>query len=109
MSGDLSGGYQNLWYSFDYGPIHVVMLDIETDFPNAPSNPGTLLNGGGFIGVQSQLSWLTADLQKATAPAQRAKIPWLIVVGHRAFFGSLFQTAPRNSCMHDANTNTCHC
>lgn len=24
------------WYSFEYGMAHIVMIDTETDFPNAP-------------------------------------------------------------------------
>jgi hypothetical protein len=51
MPGNESGGYQNLWYSFDYGLVHVVVINTETDFPNSPSGPGTSLNGGNFEGL----------------------------------------------------------
>lgn len=87
MPGDESGGYKNLWYSFDYGLAHVVVINTETDFPDAPAGPGTTLNGGNFVGVQGQLDWLHADLQAAVA--NRAQVPWIIVTGHRPFFGSL--------------------
>jgi hypothetical protein len=41
MPVDESGGYKNLWYSFDYGLVHVVVINTETDFSNAPSDPYT--------------------------------------------------------------------
>ncbi|UJR16660.1 hypothetical protein I4U23_003560 [Adineta vaga] len=88
MSGDLSGGYKNMWYSFDYGPIHVIMLNTETDFVDAPTGPDTTLNAGHFVGKSAQVTWLQADLQKATDPAQRAKVPWIVATGHRPFYGS---------------------
>jgi hypothetical protein len=87
MPGDESGGYKNLWYSFDYGIVHYVIINTETDFPDAPSGPGTLLNGGNFQGLTGQLNWLEADLQGAVA--NRAQVPWIVVSGHRPFFGSL--------------------
>jgi len=87
MPGDESGGYKNLWYSFDYGIAHIVVINTETDFPNAPAGPGTLLNGGNFQGLTGQLTWLEADLKNAIA--NRAQVPWIIVTGHRPFYGSL--------------------
>lgn len=88
MSGELSGGYKNMWYSFDYGPIHVIILNTETDFPNAPSGPGTVLNAGHFRGIIQQIEWLKADLEKATDPTRRAQVPWIVAAGHRPLFGS---------------------
>ncbi|CAF0938170.1 unnamed protein product [Adineta steineri] len=87
MPGDESRGYKNLWYSFDYGLVHYVIINTETDFPDAPSGPGTLLNGGNFKGLTGQLDWLKADLE--AADGNRAQVPWIIVSGHRPFFGSL--------------------
>lgn len=89
MSGEMSGGYKNMWYSFDYGQVHVVMINTETDFVNAPSGPGTTLNAGNFAGTNGQLQWLQKDLEAATKPERRAKVPWIIVGGHRQFFGSI--------------------
>jgi len=86
MPGDESGGYKNLWYSFDYGLVHVVVINTETDFPDAPSGPGTLLNGGNFQGVTGQLAWLQNDLLNANA--SRDRVPWIIVTGHRPLYGS---------------------
>jgi hypothetical protein len=96
MPGDESGGYKNLWYSFNYGLVHVVVINTETDFPNAPSGPGTTLNGGNFQGTTGQLSWLQTDLQNAVA--NRARVPWIVVTGHRPFFGSTpaFPAIPGN-------------
>lgn len=88
MSGELSGGYRNMWYSFDYGPVHVIMLNTETDFEKAPGGPGTTLNGGHFFNTTAQQDWLRKDLEKASAPEQRAKVPWIVAAAHRPFFGS---------------------
>lgn len=58
--------YQNQFYSFDYGPVHFVVLDTQADElqklqPNL---------------TQEQLSWLHKDLATNTAP-------WTIVLQHR--------------------------
>jgi len=78
-----SGGIANMFYSFDYGLVHYVQLSSETDFPGAPSGPGTWLNGGPF---GDQISWLKKDLAKAVA--NRAKVPWIVVGAHRPFYTS---------------------
>mmetsp|Transcript_88297 Transcript_88297/g.201893 ORF Transcript_88297/g.201893 Transcript_88297/m.201893 type:complete len:225 (+) Transcript_88297:673-1347(+) len=31
-----SGGVANMWYSFNFGPVHFVVVNTETDFPDAP-------------------------------------------------------------------------
>jgi hypothetical protein len=96
MPGDESGGYKNMWYSFDYGLVHVVVINTETDFPNAPAGPGTTLNSGHFQGLTQQLSWFENDLQAANA--NRDQVPWILVTGHRPFYGSLpkFPAVPGN-------------
>ena len=30
-----SGGILNMWYSYDWGPVHVCNINTETDFPGA--------------------------------------------------------------------------
>lgn len=50
------------WYSFDWGDLHVVVLDSE-------------------VLVADQTRWLDADLA-------RTRAPWVIAVVHRAPFGS---------------------
>ena len=63
---------QNLWYSFDWAGMHVVSLSSEHDFA-----PGS-----------AQYAWLVADLAAAAAPAQRARVPWLVVMAHRPIYCS---------------------
>jgi hypothetical protein len=74
-----------MWYSFDYGMVHVVVINTETDFPNAPSGPNTTLKGGNFQGLTQQRSWFEADLLAANA--NRAEVPWILVTDHRPFYG----------------------
>jgi hypothetical protein len=77
--GDEGTDYQNMWYSFDYGMIHFLNIDTETDYPSAPGDG--YLHAGPFAPKGAQLDWLEADLQKAVA--NRDQVPWIIVSGHR--------------------------
>jgi len=72
------------WYSFEYGMVHVTMIDTETDFANAPDGPGGSagLNGGPFGKANQQLDFLEADL----ASVDRTVTPWVIVGGHRPWY-----------------------
>ncbi|KAL2870566.1 purple acid phosphatase family protein [Aspergillus lucknowensis] len=72
------------WYSFEYGLAHVVMINTETDFDDAPSGQGGSagLNGGPFGTQNQQLQFLEADL----ASVDRAVTPWVIVAGHRPWY-----------------------
>jgi hypothetical protein len=79
-----SQGVKNMWYSFEYGPIHFTTISSETDYPNFPSNSFTGVEAGHF---GNQLAWLEADLQKAQA--NRANVPWLIVGMHRPLYRRL--------------------
>lgn len=74
------------WYSFEYGMMHVVMFDTETDFANAPDGPGGSagLNGGPFGAPNQQLAFLEADL----ASVDRSVTPWLIMGGHRPWYST---------------------
>eukprot|EP01117_Protostelium_nocturnum_P003237 TRINITY_DN14196_c0_g1_i1.p1 TRINITY_DN14196_c0_g1~~TRINITY_DN14196_c0_g1_i1.p1 ORF type:complete len:572 (-),score=157.83 TRINITY_DN14196_c0_g1_i1:70-1785(-) len=54
------------WYSFDYGPVHIVGFSTEVDF----------LNGS------EQLKWMAKDL----ASVNRKKTPWVVVAGHRPMY-----------------------
>jgi len=86
-----AGDVGNMWSSFDYGMVHFVMIDTETDFPNAPEGPNTTLASGPFGGGvnPAQLTWLQNDLQAANE--NRSSIPWIVVLGHRpAYTGSTF-------------------
>ncbi|KYK59163.1 acid phosphatase [Drechmeria coniospora] len=72
------------WYSFEYGMVHVTMINTETDFANAPDQPGGAagLNGGPFGLPGQQLAFLEADL----ASVDRTVTPWLVVAGHRPWY-----------------------
>lgn len=74
------------WYSFEYGMVHVVMFDTETDFPQAPDAPGGSagLNSGPFGALNQQLQFLEADL----ASVDRTITPWVIVGGHRPWYST---------------------
>jgi hypothetical protein len=73
----------NMWYSFDYGPIHFVMTNTETDYEGAPLEP---FGEMGFIptgkfGLPGEYEkWLQEDIINAT---NRSDKPFIIVVGHR--------------------------
>jgi hypothetical protein len=74
------------WYSFEYGLVHVVMFDTETDFTDAPDAPGGSagLDSGPFGAPNQQLQFLEADL----ASVDRTVTPWLIVGGHRPWYST---------------------
>jgi len=84
-----SFGVQNLWWSMDYGNVHWIQINTETDYPNSPMGPGTFYNAGPF---GEQMVWLLNDLQKAAA--NRANVPWIIVSGHRPLYSSGHENKP---------------
>jgi len=79
-----------MWSSFDFGLVHFVLINTETDFENSPDGPGTSLNSGPFggpgTGNPSQLEWLENNL--ITANANRETVPWIIALGHRPLYAS---------------------
>jgi hypothetical protein len=81
-----SGGVENFWYSFDYGPVHFVTFNTETDYPNAADEPGGegAENAGPFAPSGTQLAWLKKDL----ASVDRKKTPWVVAAGHRPWYVS---------------------
>jgi len=76
-SGGSTGKGRNMWYSFNYANVHYVVVDTETDYPNAPE---------GEVMFGNQLAWLQNDLQ--TANQNRQLMPWLVVAGHRPIYSS---------------------
>lgn len=80
MPSEESGGVGPMWYSFDYGLVHYVSINTETDFEDAPSSTG--MRSGEFGAPGEQLAWLRADLAKV----DREKTPWVIVSGHRPWY-----------------------
>jgi hypothetical protein len=83
MPSKASGGAKNMWYSFNLGLIHFVVISTETDYPGYPNNKYSLWDGslGGF---GDQLAWLRTDLE--VAQQERAKRPFIVVVGHRPIY-----------------------
>jgi acid phosphatase type 7 len=86
MPSQQSRGLGNFWYSFDYGMVHFITFNTETDFPNAPDEPGGegAEVAGPFAPNGTQLAWLEKDL----ASVDRKKTPWIIVGGHRPWYVS---------------------
>ena len=86
MPSSESGGSASMWYSFDVGPLHVVALSTESDFPGAPDVchvPGA--SCGGFcdaLGCGDWRPWLEADLKSVN----RSATPWVVVGGHRPLY-----------------------
>ncbi|KAJ5585520.1 uncharacterized protein N7459_005320 [Penicillium hispanicum] len=102
MPSEQSRGLENFWYSWDYGLVHFIQINTETDvsrshsgrirelllltpqFPDAPDLPGGSgdENAGPFAPNGTQLRWLQEDL----ASVDRKKTPWVIVAGHRPWY-----------------------
>ena len=91
-----SSGTSNMWYSFDVGPLHVVSLNTETDWPGAGEehtgdSHTASLPAGGFGRAGEYLRWLEADLARAHAARVAAgrgadgARPWIVAGGHRPF------------------------
>lgn len=81
-----SAGVESFWYSFDYGPVHFINFNTETDYPNAADEPGGegAENAGPFAPNGTQLEWLKNDL----ASVDRSKTPWVVASGHRPWYVS---------------------
>ncbi|XP_017002314.2 acid phosphatase type 7 isoform X1 [Drosophila takahashii] len=83
----MPGGTENLFYSFDLGPVHFVAISTEVYY---------FLNYG-LKPLVFQFDWLREDLAKANLPANRAKRPWIIIYGHRPMYCS---NENDNDCTH---------
>ncbi|MFO0557726.1 MAG: metallophosphoesterase family protein [Polyangiales bacterium] len=66
-----------LYWSWDYGPVHLVVLN-DSPFPIVEGIEG------------AQRAWLDADL--ARADANRANVPWVVVMHHKGPFSSALHT-----------------
>jgi predicted phosphodiesterase len=80
----------SMWYSFNYGPYHIVFISTETDFLNAPYDD--------VFG--DQLTWFRDDLKKANL--NRKERPWIIVMGHRPMYCSTVARSEKGQPIHDA-------
>ena len=65
-----SGSGSALYYSVDVGLVHWVFFSTEPYWSQLAI-------------VDSQLNWLRADLEKANA--NRANVPWIVAIGHKAW------------------------
>lgn len=89
MPSSISGGFKNMWYSYDVGMVHYVFFDTETDFGQGLLAPEDL---GGASGADdgpldpsqpnAQLDFLKKDL----ANVDRSKTPWVVAAGHRPWY-----------------------
>lgn len=79
-----SGGLGNFWYSYDYGMVHFVHIDTETDLGNGLIGPdeGSPEYAGPFGSDNQQIDWLADDL----ASVNRTVTPWIVVFGHRGWY-----------------------
>lgn len=72
----MPGNTENLFYSFDMGPVHFIAFSTEFYY---------FLNYG-LKSVANQYNWLKEDLRKANE--NREQRPWIITFGHRPMYCS---------------------
>lgn len=72
----MPGGTENLFYSFDMGPVHFIGFSTEFYY---------FLNYG-LKSVANQFEWLKNDLREANVNRQNR--PWIITFGHRPMYCS---------------------
>jgi hypothetical protein len=61
-------GIRNLWYSYEYGPVHFIVMSSEHN----------------FLEDSEQYNWLVNDMMNV----DRTRTPWLIFMGHRPMYTS---------------------
>lgn len=74
----MPGRTENLFYSFNMGPVHFIGFSTEVYF---------FLSYGLQLHI-AQFEWLERDLIEATRPDARAQRPWIITFGHRPMYCS---------------------
>ncbi|UJR35793.1 hypothetical protein I4U23_028541 [Adineta vaga] len=72
------GGDANHFYSFNVGSAHVIGFSTEFYY----------YTEYGFDQIINQYQWLEEDLKKANKPANRARHPWIITMGHKPMYCS---------------------
>jgi len=70
----MPGDADNMWYSWNAGPIHFIAYSTEVYFTNGP--------------IAEQLAWLKQDLTEANTPENRKLRPWIMAYGHRPMYCS---------------------
>ena len=75
LTGAASGSRTSLYFSIDVGLVHIAVVDA--------------MHWIGLEGAPTaQLAWLASDLAAAAAPAQRSRVPWLLVAAHVPIYSS---------------------
>ncbi|CAH1793192.1 unnamed protein product [Owenia fusiformis] len=72
------GDGQNLWWSFNIGPAHIIAFSTEVYF----------YTSYGTAQIMNQFSWIEQDLIEANKPENRQARPWIITMGHRPAYCS---------------------
>lgn len=67
-----SRGEEEFWWSIDSGPVHFFSLSCEHDFKER----------------RDQYKWLEEDLERATDPEQRKRVPWIVGAIHKPDYSS---------------------
>eukprot|EP01090_Pellita_catalonica_P002048 TRINITY_DN11725_c0_g1_i2.p1 TRINITY_DN11725_c0_g1~~TRINITY_DN11725_c0_g1_i2.p1 ORF type:complete len:448 (+),score=66.84 TRINITY_DN11725_c0_g1_i2:102-1445(+) len=73
----------NMWWSMTHQNIHLLAIDTETDYTNAPYD---------HVHFGEQLDFVRKDLEKAAAARDRGEISWIIATGHRPLYSSANQS-----------------
>lgn len=92
MPSDTSRGVQSMWYSYGIGNTRFVIINTETDYPDAPYQPDKGDTRAGPFGDQTK--WLEEELSRANRPEARLFQPWVIVIGHRPIYSTLINDFP---------------
>lgn len=66
-------GWAPHWYSFNAGPVHVVILSSEHDSRDD---------------AEAQADFLEKDLKRADEPSNRLLRPWIVVFVHRGAYNN---------------------
>jgi acid phosphatase type 7 len=72
------GDGEGQFYSFNVGRAHIIAYNTEYYY----------YTGYGWQQIANQYKWLENDLKIANLPENRAKHPWIIVMGHRPMYCS---------------------
>ena len=83
-----------MFYSFDWGLVHVVYIGSEDNPINAyerwdgqPLSVGMRDRFAAKYGPESpQYQWLANDLRAASEPSRRALVPWIVLITHRPMY-----------------------
>lgn len=74
----MPGNTENLYYSFNMGPVHFIAFSTELYY---------FLNYG-IKALGNQYDWLVDNLREANRPENRKKRPWIVTIGHRPMYCS---------------------